>query len=257
MVQPDGEIGFLKIVGGVRDNEFLNCKTYEGRIFGGAMVEFDFELNNMPRLDVTSDVTGFADIYSVVSTTGEPVFREPPPPPEPKPVPVPVAPTTPTNPTTPTTPSGPATPPPSGGLSGADQVCISKLLYAPGAGARQIVRPRGNHGGKFEVFGPRSVFANGVVVTSTLGFGPTYAAACADYERKRGPIGPNGPPLSAADISRWVWYSNMNSAAGPTAVRRDPRGGYHADYYRPNLGAIIVNVSSPGAAIDALRRAGL
>jgi hypothetical protein len=96
-----------------------------------------------------------------------------------------------------------------------------------------------------------------VVVVSTLGFGPTYAAACADYERKRGPIGPSGPPLSSADIANWVWYSNMNSSAGPTAVRRDPRGGYHADYYRPSLGAIIVNVSSPRAAIDALRRAGL
>ena len=231
----------LKLAGGVAKNLYSACKSV-GDVAAGEMVEFDLDLRNFPRVKMTDGKTEFFDVKTTISGAGEVEFNFP-------------------DVATPDTPdtTGDTPPPPTGtgGLSAADQICISKLLYAAGSGSRQIVRPRGNKGGKFEVFGPRSVFANGVVVTSTLGFGPTYAAACADYERKRGPIGPNGPALTSRDIANWIWYSNMNSAAGPTAVRRDPRGGFHADYFRPGLGAVIVNVSSPSAAIEALRRAGL
>ena len=232
----------LKLTGGVSNNIYENCKDL-GDVGQAEMVTWDMELKNFPRLRGEGSSKDFVDINAVVSTAGDVQFE-----------PAPENPSTPTDPDDPTDPG--ETPPPSGGLSGADQVCISKVLYI-GSGAAQIVRPRGNKGGKFEIFGPRSVYANGEVDPATVGFGSTYAAACADYERKRGSLGPNGPALSSRDIDNWVWYSNMNSAAGPTAVRRDPRGGFHADYYRPSLGAIIVDVASPWAAIEALKRAGL
>lgn len=230
----------LKLAGGVAKNLYSACKSV-GDVAAGEMVEFDLDLKSFPRVKMTDSKTEFFDVKATISGAGEVEINFP-------------------EVGAPDDPGTTDTPPPptsTGGLSAADQICISKLLYAGGSGSRQIVRPRGNKGGKFEVFGPKSIFANGVVVTSTLGFGPTYAAACADYERKRGAIGPSGPSLTSRDIANWVWYGNMNSSAGPTAVRRDPRGGYHADYFRPGLGAHIVNVSSPSAAIEALRRAGL
>lgn len=249
---PDGETERLRFSGGVRKNEFIRCRQLSRDAPLGTMAENDLAFLGMPRLRQLDANSEYALVNTSISTAGDVAFRTPPAVPDPP---------------ADDDPGGddrgtpePPPPPPGGGsgaLTDADKRCISRVLLAAGSGARQIVRPKGNRGGKFEVFGPRSLISGGQVVTSTLGFGSTYAAACADYERKRGNIGPEGPPLSARDVANFIWYSNMNSSAGPTAVRRDPRGGFHADYWRPSTGPVIVNVSSPSAAIEALRRAGL
>ncbi len=254
IIRPDESVESLKIVAPVKGGTALTCKAPAKKIDAGSIVEFSMELKGMARLENDGESIAFADITAAISTTGEPIFREPPPPPMPDPPPAPVA--TPTNPSP--TPTAPAPPPGStGALSAEDQACISRVLYAAGGGARQIVRPRGNKGGKFEVFGPNSVIgSDGKPVVSTLGFGSTYAAACADYERKRGKMSA-GPSVPSADISLWVWFSNMNSSGGPTAVRRDPRGGYHGDCWRPGKGVVIFSGSSVNSVMKKLQGAGL
>jgi hypothetical protein len=245
---PDGETEKLNFSSGVSQFQATSCRQLSRDAPIGTVVENDISFKNMPRLKAAAP-ENFV-VATSISTAGNVDFRPPPPPEVPEP---------------PAAGPGPAPPPPpppppgggSGGLSGADIRCISRVLYTGGSGSRQIVRPNKNKGGKFEVFGPRSRIANGAAVPSTLGFGSTYAAACADYERKMGSLGPEGPGLSSGDISRWVWYSNMSSASGPTAVRRDPRGGFHGDYWRPWTGVVILNGSSPGQILDLLRSRGL
>jgi hypothetical protein len=245
---PDGETEKVNFSSGVSKFEAISCKELSRDAPVGTVVENDITFKKMPRLRERDGNPENFVVNTSISTAGEVDFREPP---------IPDV-------ATPAAPGpGVAPPPPpptgggSGGLSGADIACISRVLYIGGAGSRQIVRPNKNKGGKFEVFGPNSLISNGAAVPSTLGFGSTYAAACADYERKRGSLGGQGPGLSSADISRWVWYSNMSSANGPTAVRKDPKGGFHGDYWRPSTGVVILNGGSPGQILDLLKSRGL
>ncbi len=245
---PDGETQDVSFAGGVRQGEFVACKGIGRDVPIGTMAEGDFEFRSMPRLRSLDGGPEYALVNTSISTAGDVAFRQPPiadvPSDDPGDDPGPGG--------------GPSPPPPSGGLSTADQVCISKILLSPlTGGSRQIVRPNKNRGGRIEVFGPRSRVADGKAVPSTLGFGSTYAAACADYERKMGPIGASGRNLTAAEVQCFVWYQNMNSGSGPTAVRRDPRGGFHGDYWRPWTGVVIFSASGPYQVIQTFQRRGL
>lgn len=247
VIYPDGETEKLDFAAGVKKGEAIRCKELSREAPIGTMIESDIQFRKMPRLRNLNAQAEYFDVSTSLSTAGDVAFR---------PAPVPDVVDGPGNEN-----PGAGPPPPPGpgtaGLSGLDQRCISRVLYAGGAGSRQIVRPRGNKGGKFEIFGPRSRVANGAAVPATLGFGSTYAAACNDYERKMGNLGPEGRALSGADVSAWIWYSNMNSAAGPTAVRKDPRGGFHGDYWRPSTGVVIFSGPNPLAILRELQRRGL
>ncbi len=248
VIYPDGETEELKFSAGVNKSEAVSCKELSRDAPLGTVVENEIDFTNMPRLKGIEDAPQNFVVHTSLSTAGEVDFRPPP---------APVVDNPPDNPG-----GGGGTPPPpppgsTGALSAEDQACISRVLYASGGNSRQIVRPRGNQGGKFEVFGPNSqVDSTGHPVVSTLGFGSTYAAACADYERKRGKMSA-GPAIPGGDISLWVWYSNMNAAGGPTAVRRDPRGGFHGDCWRPGKGVVIFNGGTPNSVLKQLQNAGL
>ncbi len=245
VMYPDGETETLNFSSGVNQFEAVSCRELSQDAPVGTIIQNEISFINMPKVKGTEEAQENFIVNTSLSTAGDVDFRPPP---------VPAVADVPAD-----TGGGGGAPPPgsTGALSAADQACISRVLYASGGGSRQIVRPRGNKGGKFEVFGPNStVDSTGHPVVSTLGFGSTYAAACADYERKRGSL-PAGPSLPAADIGLWVWYSNMNSANGPTAVRRDPRGGFHGDCWRAAKGVIIFNGNSPNAVLKLLQGAGL
>lgn len=248
VIYPNGQTEKLEFGAGVSKGEAVRCKDLSRDVPVGTVVESDIQFQKMPRLrDLKASPEHFM-MNTSISTAGDVDFRPPP-----------AAPVVDAPPSDPGSGTPPPPPPPGGGgpLNAADQRCISRVLYAGGSGSRQIVRPRGNKGGKFEVFGPRSAIANGKAVPATLGFGSTYALACNDYERKMGSLGPEGSSLSGSDVGGWIWYSNLSSAAGPTAVRKDPRGGFHGDYWRPWSGVVILNGGSPGAILKALQSRGL
>jgi hypothetical protein len=77
----------------------------------------------------------------------------------------------------------------------------------------------------------------GGVNPNTTGYGDTIAAAVKDYERKMGLL-PSGSGLSASDVAALEWYQRMNTASGPTSIRRDGGGTFHGEYYRVGRGSI-------------------
>ena len=251
VTRPDGSTEARKMAGGVKGNEFLACKEFEGGIDAGSLVDFTFELKNMPRLDVTEDTTGFADLHGMVSTSGDPVFREPPPPPAPDPEPVDDE--TPTNP-------APTDPSPGGGngLSAADEAAIVRFYNAKQV---QFQRPRAQSPAKYMAVGPRSELLPGSghkIDPATAGVSnSSIAAAVADYERKHRVSFPSGGSLDSATRALVAWYANMNAANGPTSVRRDIQGRYHAEYQRPSRGANTKTFSTLRATLQWLKDQGL
>ncbi len=230
----DGTLERLNFIGGVRSNRFLVCKRPSKDLAAGTFVEFFFLLKGMDKLQMVGQTIGFADIVGAVSTSGDPIFREPPPPANPKPGPEPPAPNPPPP---PPPPPGPNPPPGGGGISSADEIAVSTLMILNKK--VQLWRSKNDEPRKWTVVGPktRAVPGTNQLIASTAGFGDTPAAALADYERKQGSLGPRGPQLSAADRAGLVWYASMSSAGGPTSVRRDGSGKYYGEYYRPSHGA--------------------
>ncbi len=269
----------LDLYGGVRNNSYLRCKK-AGRVLAGDIIEFRFELKNMPRLAKQGPSSiGYADVSGVLSTVGTPAFRQPPPPPPPPPAP-PAPPSSPPPPSTspppppptnppadpppPTQPPPPPPPPPNdppgggGGFSQADERATSKLMI--NHRGVQLWRSKNNSPARWQVVGPRTRAVPGTnrLILSTAGVGNTVAQAVADYERKMGSLGAPGSLLSAADRNALRWYANMNANGGPTSVRRDRGGGYHGEFYRPGKGAQHNGpYGSMAGAINWLRSQGL
>lgn len=124
----------------------------------------------------------------------------------------------------------------------------------------QLWRSKNGSPAKWQVVGPktRAVPGTNKLILSTAGVGSTVARAVADYERKMGALNGPGARLSAANRAALVWYSRMSAAGGPTSVRRDSRGGYHGEYYRPGKGARHKGPFSTFAgAINYLKSEGL
>ena len=88
------------------------------------------------------------------------------------------------------------------------------------------------------MIGPRTLVDSryrGNVVPTTTGYGATIAAAVRDYERKRGALN-KGPALVPSAVKLLEWYSGIDSRGGPTSVRRNPKGQYIGEFYRPGRG---------------------
>ena len=132
-------------------------------------------------------------------------------------------------------PNADPTPNPGGAISGADQIAASALLIK--SKKTQLWRFKGNQPKHWTVIGPKTQLGTGLggVNPATTGYGDTIAQAVGDYEKKMGKL-PAGSALSASDVASLEWFNKMNSAGGPTSIRRDGAGGYHGEYYRPGSG---------------------
>ncbi len=130
-------------------------------------------------------------------------------------------------------------PNPGGNISAADQIAVSSLMYK--SVRTQLWRFKGNQPERWTVIGPKTQLGTGLggVNPNTTGYGATIAAAVADYERKMGKL-PAGSGISASDVSSLEWYQKMNTAGGPTSIRRDGGGGFHGEYYRPGPGSVVI-----------------
>ncbi len=263
----DGSVETLRLSSGVRKNATLSCRK-TGAVEAGDFVDFSFVFKGMPKLGRYEQTIEFADITGVVTTAGEPDFRDespPPPPPLPDPTPPqpdPPAPSSPPSGPSPTnpSPSNPTSPPsgdPGAPLSSADYSAAAKLLL--NNTKTQLQRPKGNNPSKWLVVGPgtRAIGGTNQLVLSTAGVGNTIAAAVADFERKMGSLGAGGA-LSSGEQSGLRWYSSMSTAGGSTAIRRDSGGGYHGEFYRPTHGVQHHGpLSSLKAALDWLQSRGI
>lgn len=246
ILRQDGAQETVKFVGPVRNRSYLECKPI-GNLLEGDAVTFEFELKGMDRLQRESKKNSdLADIYGAVSTAGEPLFQDPPEVDDP--------------------PPGGGNPGGGGGggggnqpgsLSAADYNMACATLIANRK--TQIQRPRADNPARFLVLGPKSTAdASGTRADlRNTGAGNTISAAAADYERKtRDSLG-NGCTLSSRDRAAIEWYHNMSSSAGPTAIRRDSGGGYHADFWRPWAHVIQGGFGSVAAVVDFLKKQGL
>jgi hypothetical protein len=258
----------IKFAGGVKDNEYLKCKK-AGSVVEGDEVFFDFRFKGMPRLKMGSDGGDAFEIHGVLTASGDPLFREPPPPPPPPPAPAPP----PEPAAAPTAPAPPPPPPPSdpgggggggggsgsggGGISVADEHAVHKLLKSSTRGT-QLWRAKNNTPGKWVAVGPKTkVIIRNQLDYKTAGVGSTIAAAVSDYERKTGSNLGSGQRITSTERSLLEWYSGINSSGGPTSVRRDGKGRYHGEYFRPAKGAVTKTLTSLAAALDWLRSQGL
>ncbi len=262
----DGTVQRVKFAGGIDENQFLRCKDASSKLMPGEFVDFDFKLKGLPKLKMDGEFIGFADIAGAIVTAGGAVLREPPPPPpppEPEPTDDPPAPS-PTPPPPSPPPPGPAPtpppPPPSGGgsITEADQRAASKLMI--NHRGVQLWRSKGDSPAKWQVVGPntRAIPGTNRLILSTAGVGNTVAQAVADYERKQGSLGPQGGLLSPGDRALLQWYANINTAGGPTSVRRTRTGGYYGEYFRPGRGPQHQGpFASFGGALNWLKNQGL
>ena len=236
ITREDENVETITFSGKIRKGEFKKCKAAEDLVVGD-VVEFEFEFADMPRLRKTSDRTDHAEASGVVSTNGEPDFAS--------------------DPDVEGGSPSPDNPRPTGGLSSADQVAAAKLLI--GSKPSQLWRFKGDQPRKWTVVGPNTLLGDGLgsLNPGTAGYGNTIAEAVADYEKKRGGLS-SGGSLSSADVAALVWYSGINSSAGPTSIRRDRSGGYHGEYYRPGRGAVHTGpYPSIAKAVDWLKSQGL
>ncbi len=247
----DESVETLKISGSVKKNAFLGCKEPAAKIEPDSFVDFSIELKDMDRLANRGDLIAFADVTTVVTNTGEPVFRAPPPPPPPPPAPEPA----PTQPTTPA-PTNPA-PTGGGGISAADEAAAVRLFNGKGV---QLQRPKGNSPGKFMAVGPKTTLLPGStfkVDPKTTGVGGTIAAAVADYEKKHKTNFPSGGSLDSTTKSLLAWYAGMDASNGPTSIRKDTSGRYHGEYYRTFTGQQHKTLGSLQSVLDWLKKQGL
>lgn len=131
---------------------------------------------------------------------------------------------------------------------------MSKLLK--NTKPAQLWRPNGGNPAKWVAVGPKTVAIRGNQLDyRTAGVGSTPAAAVADYERKKGSLGPPGDLLSAAERSLIQWYSAMDASKGPTSVRRAATGKYYGEYWRPSTGSKHHGpLGSMQAALDWLKK---
>ena len=190
----------LKLAGGVRENEYIGCKSAK-KMKPGDVVEFEFELLNMPKLEKGGGKVGYADIRAVISTTGEPEFRQPPPPPPPPPAPPAPEPETTSTPPPPTNTGGGGGGGGNGGggggggndggggggggtstvISQADQRAVSKLLK--NNTKTQLWRAKNYSPGKWVAVGPKTkVITGNQLDYKTAGVGGTIVDAA---ERRR------------------------------------------------------------------------
>lgn len=224
----DGALETLSFAGRVKENAYMKCKPV-ARLAAGALVEFEFALKGMPKLNAGGEEADFVDLSGAVSTAGEPVFQNPPG--------VPVAPAD----APPPAPAEPDLPPPvlpGGPISAADEVAVSKLLLQNTT--TQLQRPNGDNPAKWIAVGPlsRALPCGCKVDTNTAGVGNTIADAVADYERKMRTSLGSGGGLGGSDRAAIDWYSKMSAASGPTSIRRDSGGGFHGEFWRPGRGSI-------------------
>jgi hypothetical protein len=246
IVRESGITEKLSFAGGVSRNEYLKCKS-AGGLVAGDMIEFDFELQNFPRLSAGSDGDEFANIFAAVSDAGLVDFRRPPAPDVPD-APAPTATPPPAG-----TPAPAGNPAPSAGISADDQRAVSGMFQVKS----QLWRPKGNSPSKWVVVGPKTVAISGNTLNlSTAGLGSTIAAAYNDYQRKRGGL-PGGGLLDSRTLNAINWYGSMNASGGPTSVRRDSAGGFHSEYWRARSGSVFNKGGSIAAVIELLQRQGL
>ncbi|MDH3253520.1 MAG: hypothetical protein OEM62_00890 [Acidobacteriota bacterium] len=213
----------LRVKAKLEANKAKRCKDI-GRVSLGDSVVVDYTFTGFPR--VKSDQT-----FQIKTGIGPKPMADreiygPPPerpggnpgPPNPNPSPEPA-------------------PNPGGNISAADQLAASSLLYK--SVRTQLWRFRNNQPKHWTVIGPRTQLGNGLggVNPNTTGYGDTITAAVKDYERKMGPL-PSGSGLSASDVAALEWYQKINTASGPTSIRRDGGGTFHGEYYRVGRGSI-------------------
>jgi hypothetical protein len=235
----DEMIDSFNIKGNVKKNTADQCQVGQ-ELLAGDTVYFDFSFGGFPRFKKGKKRTDNAETTGVISANGIPKL------------PTEASPPTPPNPT-----PGPNPPPPSGGLSSADIAAAAKLLIANRP--VQLWRFKGDNPTKWTVIGPRTKLGSGRggVDEKTAGYGNTIAAAVQDYERKMGKLA-SGGSLTNADITALVWYSKINSSAGPTSLRRNSAGVFFGEYYRPGRGATHEGpFSSPAKALNWLQGQGL
>ncbi len=243
ILRVEGAQETVRFAGPVRKGSYLACKPI-GDLAEGDAVSFAFELKGMARLQRESKKNAeMADIYGAVSTAGEPVFQDAPegedPPRDRNPD------------------DGGNDNPRGGPLTEADYNMACATLVANRK--TQIQRPRGDNPAKYLLLGPKSTAdASGTRAdVRNTGVGNTIASAAADYERKtRDSLG-KGCTLTSRDRAAIEWYDKMSAAAGPTAIRRDSGGGYHADFWRPWAHVIQGGFGSVAAVVDFLRKQGL
>ena len=223
--------------GKVADNRFLKCQE-TGRFRAGDVISAIYTFSGFPRIRSERGVGAINVVTSLAKNRLEPgQLYGPPPPPPPTPAPNPNPSPNP-NPNPNPSPNPNPAPSPGGGLSSADFSAAAKLLK--GNKPSQLWRAKTSWGfGVWVAVGPKTQIdrtKTGNVNPKTVGFGATIAAAVANYEQKMGKLA-NGSPLSTASRNGLIWYSKINSSAGPTSIRRNPAGSYFGEYYRPGRGA--------------------
>ena len=255
----DGATESVKLSGSVRDNSWVGCKKV-GALSVGDVLDFRFSFARMPKLSKGEPEIDFADVSAIVSTTGEPSYRDQPAP-DPDPpfenVPAPSSEPPSSEPASPGDGADPSPPPPSGGgaISAADAQAAYKLLVANSS--TQLWRPKNNNPSLWIAVGPRTRAISGNTLDlNTAGVGNSIASAVANYESKMGSLGGATGTVSAADQSALAWYAGMNPS-GPTSIRRSPTG-YFGEFYRQGLGAQHNGpLESIAAAVSWLRSKGL
>ena len=209
---PKGKEETLQLSGEVQNHVLTNCQKASKRFKDGTIVVFEHHLSRMPELDKGD----YADLVGAVSTTGEPDFREEEEQEEEQ--------------------EDEETDPPAPGsvFSTADEHAITRVL---GQGRHQLKRRKNNQPGKWVITTPKTIRDN----FKTQGFGPTPAAALANYEKKMGSLGGQSLArlLTNSERKKLEWYARMNTSAGPTSLRTDSAKKFHADVYRPHLGVRI------------------
>lgn len=207
--------------GKLQENKWRRCHKLKNEVLRGDMFVVNYTFSGFPRpkdavMHIISSLGNEPILIGEIFGPAPKAPEEPAPNPNPNPNPNP----------------GPV----AGPLTPADQLAASQLLVQ--SRRTQLWRFKGNQPEKWTVVGPNTLLGSGLggINPSTAGYGPTIAAAVADYERKRGAL-PAGGGLSARDQQALVWYSNMNASAGPTSIRRDGGGGYFGEFYRPGKGA--------------------
>lgn len=111
-----------------------------------------------------------------------------------------------------------------------DEVAAS-ALWLGDIKPTQTVRPRTGTAKKWVVYGPKTQSTG-----EPKGEGDTLAEALANYTQVTGQSIPPASPLSAAERQALSWYSSMDASGGPTALRRDQQGRWHAEWYRRSQG---------------------
>jgi hypothetical protein len=203
IARADGSLEELNLSGDVADDALLKCKSAGKKISEGDIVSFESTYAGMSNLDKGT----FADLISAISTTGTPKFRAR------------------------TDDDGPA--PRGGGISVADEEAATRIFSGR---KQQLALLRNGSPAKFGVMGAGTRRTPDLKpIASTYGFANTIAGALEDYERKVGSLGGTARRMTASERAALEYYSRI-VPSGPSAIRMDAAGKFHADIYRTWLG---------------------